>query len=95
MKLKMFCIYDSKVEAYNTPFFQRSTGEALRSFEDAANQQEGMKSHAEDYTLFELGEWDDGTAELVMLSTPRPLGKAIEFLRFDISDVENVKRLKA
>ena len=63
MKLKIFSVFDSKVAAYMNPFFARSTAEAVRIFSDAVNSsQQGFKSHAEDYTLFELGVWDDQSA---------------------------------
>lgn len=81
MKLKMFSIYDSKVAAFNAPVFLRSTGEALRSFSDAVNKQGDLKSHAEDYTFFELGLWDDQNARFELYDTPRSLGLALEFLK--------------
>lgn len=81
MKLKIFSVFDSKVMAFNTPFFQRSTGEALRAWSDAVNGQEGFAKHPEDYTLFELGEFDDTDAKFELYSTPRSLGLAVEFVK--------------
>lgn len=81
MILKVFSIYDSKAEAYLQPFFVKSVGEALRMFEDAVNDEKHQfHKHLEDFTLFELGVFDDDNAELVSLSTPKPLSKAIELL---------------
>lgn len=81
MKLKVFSVFDSKVKAYMQPFYARSTGEALRMFEDAVARKEGnFFAHAEDFTLFELGSFDDSNASFEFPVTPVPLGKAIEFL---------------
>lgn len=82
MKLKIFSIYDSKVSAFGTPFFQRSTGEAVRAFTDAVNRKDsdnGFAMHPEDYTLFELGSWDDAMASVDMMDSPKSLGVAVQF----------------
>lgn len=60
MIYKMFCIYDSKIEAYNRPFTARSKGEAIRSLiTEASNSESPLAKHAADYTLFEIGEFND------------------------------------
>lgn len=62
MKLSIFAVYDVKVGAYMQPFFSPSVGSALRSLTDAVNDQKHEFSrHAEDYTLFILGNWDDAS----------------------------------
>lgn len=80
MKLKVFAIFDSKISAFNTPFFQRSSGEAIRNFSDAVNKEEGLSRHPDDYTLFELGSWDDSTGVFDMHDAPLSLGVAIQFV---------------
>ena len=78
MKLKVFSIFDSKAEAFNTPFFFNMTGQALRAFEDLAKDpQAAISKHPEDYTLFEIGEFDTDTGQLIPLPTPHSLGLAI------------------
>ena len=60
MKDKIFTVYDSKIEAYLQPFFQKATPQALRTFTDMVNNPDHpFHSHAEDYTLFELGVYDE------------------------------------
>lgn len=82
MQYKMFSVFDSKVSAFMTPFFMRTSSEALRAFEDSVNaEKSGFKAHAEDYTLFELGSWDDQTAKFDLLATPHSLAVAIQFVR--------------
>lgn len=90
MKLKMYTVYDSKAEAYKTPFFMQTKGLALRSWEDTVNdQQTTFYKHPGDFTLFEVGEYDDQTGEVVNWETKISLGTALEFIERD-SSVENV-----
>lgn len=89
MILKMFSVYDSKVGAYLSPVFARSTGEMLRSFEAAVNDSgHQFCKHAEDFTLFEIGDWDDQKCMFVLKETPVSLGVAIEFLKRDIDPAQ-------
>lgn len=81
MILKAFCVFDSKVEAYMAPFFMNSRGQALRAFADtAADSSTQIGKHPADFTLFELGEYDDSNASFDLLSTPKSLGIAVELL---------------
>lgn len=78
MTLKMFSVYDSKAEAFIQPFFSQSTGTAVRSFEDAANQESHeFQKHAADYTLFELGDFDQNTGITTCLEVRINLGNAL------------------
>lgn len=79
--MKIFSIFDSKAEAFNTPFFSQSTGTAIRSFAQAANDEEHEFSiHGGDYTLFELGSFDQVTGRLTQLDTHLNLGLALTFV---------------
>ncbi len=80
MTNKIFTVYDSKAEAYITPYFSPTTATAIRAF-TAAAQQEGHDFHkwAGDYTLFEIGTWDDQTAEIIRLKADINLGTAITY----------------
>jgi len=60
MKHKMFCIFDSAAKAYLIPFFLPESGMALRVFGDCINSSDHQfGKHPADYTLFELGSFDD------------------------------------
>lgn len=62
MKLGVYTVLDKAVGAFLQPFFARSTGEALRSFGDAVNGQSGpFSNHPHDFTLYQLGDFDDGS----------------------------------
>lgn len=93
MTLKIFTAYDSKVEAYLQPFFMRSRGEALRAWTELANNPEHLfAKHPADYTLFEVGEYDDTTGKLTPLTAYINLGTALEFKRLT-DDTKNVPQL--
>jgi len=82
MKTLAFSIYDSKGEAYMTPFFSQSKGTALRMFMDeVANPKSVINHHPEDYSLFHVGEFDELRGVIIPVATPLSLGVAIEFLK--------------
>lgn len=62
MILRIFAIYDIKTEIFSPPFFQSTTGEALRNFKDLVNDERStVHKHPEDYRLMCLGNWDNHT----------------------------------
>ncbi len=64
-KLVMFCVYDSKVEGYLNPFTAMNRAVANRIFETAVlTEGHDFHQHAEDYTLFEVGQFDPDTGVL-------------------------------
>lgn len=81
-KLKVYCVYDSKVEAYMQPFFCRAVGEALRNWESLANDGKSMiSSHPADFTLFETAEYDEETGSFSQYTALKSLGTALEAKR--------------
>lgn len=81
MILKIFTVYDSKAGAFLFPFFFSSTGQALRAFADSvASSDHQFARHPEDFTLFELGTYDDNGAKFDLLDTPKSLGVGVEFV---------------
>ncbi len=80
MLLKMYAIYDSKMEAYLQPIFARANGEALRMFAAAINEEDhNFNKNAADFTMMIVGEWDDQTAEVTNYKANVSLGNAMEF----------------
>lgn len=80
MILKAFSVYDDAAQAYGQPFFAPALGLAIRMFTDLVNDPKSSPSQYPDqFTLFELGDFDDATGVLERLPTPRSMGKAIEF----------------
>lgn len=81
-KLKVLCVYDSKAQSYATPMFFRSLGEALRAWDDESNRQDSMiHRHPEDYSLMELGEYDDQTGKFQEVPVALNHGLASQYKR--------------
>lgn len=77
---KIFSVFDSKAEAYLPPMFVQSRGVAIRMFSSAvADEKHDFFRYPADYTLFELGQFDDSNAQFILHSTPVSLGLASEF----------------
>ncbi len=82
MKQKIFSIFDSKAEVFNTPIFLNTEGQALRILDDMVNGGESeISKHPEDYTLFCLGTYDLDSGKVESLDTPKSLGLALEFIK--------------
>lgn len=80
MKTKLFCVYDSKAECYGTPFFMPTRGMAERAFGNLVNDpQSSIHRNPEDFTLYEVGEFDDSTG-VVNATLPVNLGIALKFI---------------
>lgn len=81
MILKVFSIYDSKAEAYLPPFCFAATGMAIRAFADMANDpNHQVGRHPEDYTLFELGVFDDEHGQYTQDAAKVALGTGLEYI---------------
>lgn len=65
MILKVFSVFDTKLAAYNVPFFARTESDAIRSFSDlCVDPRSRVAQHREDYALYRLGSFDDETGAL-------------------------------
>lgn len=81
MKLKVFAVYDTAVGSYMQPFFMQSKGQAIRSWLDAVNDEKTQfNHHPADFTLFELGEYDEDTGTFTNLEAKLPLGTALDLI---------------
>ena len=79
MSMKMFIVYDSKAEAYLQPFYAQATGAGVRIFSQASSDQSHQFfKHGADYTLFEIGSFDESTGTLVIADAKVNLGTALE-----------------
>lgn len=69
MIVKIYSVYDCKAGAFGTINAYRSSDEAVRAFGVACNDSSSNYfKFAEDFTLFELGEYDDTTGLLKTFS---------------------------
>lgn len=81
MKLKIYSIRDSKAEIFNTPFYQKTHGEAERNFRSLVNDDKSqVHKYPEDYALWYLGEYDDNTGAFQTLDQPQHILNAVQVL---------------
>lgn len=79
MKLFIYATYDSKAQVYSQPFYMQSRGAAIRSFTDISKDSaHPIGKHPEDYSLFELGFYDDSNASFSLTASPSVVGNAHE-----------------
>lgn len=82
--MKVYSIYDTKAEAYLTPFYLRSKAEAIRSFTSEVNrspEQSQIAAYPSDFVLFELGSFDELTGKFFVHELPQLLGTASEYVK--------------
>jgi len=71
MITKMYSIYDVKTNIYMPPMYYHNAGHAMRNVSDQCKSNATtVSNHPEDFRLFELGEFNDETAEINIHQTP-------------------------
>lgn len=77
----IYSIYDEKVEAYGQPFFAPTNPAAIRMFTDLTmDHNSSVSRHPQDYTLYQLGTYDDSTGKLESFENAVNLGRANEYI---------------
>lgn len=95
MKHKIFTIHDSAAGAYLPPFFLPTDAMAIRTFGDCINDSKHAFSlHPDNYTLFDLGHWLDGSASISPHNAPISLGNGIDFVKYDQPDEQQLPLLE-
>lgn len=97
MILVAMSVRDLKAEAFGAPFFVQNIGIATRSFTDEVNREapDNMYwKHADDFQLFEVGEFDDQTGTMKP-SIPRLICCGGDVSRRNIVRQEHVEAAKA
>ena len=82
MLLKMYSLYDSKTEAYIAPFYSKAKGDAIRQVTQIVNDpnsKHDFGKYPEDFTLFEVGVFDDTTGMIMPHSANESLGCLVNF----------------
>lgn len=62
----VLAVRDRAIDAFGTPIFAQSVGQALRSFSDEVNRADPsnqMNHHPEDFDLYRLAEFETDTGE--------------------------------
>ena len=75
MIVQLYAVRDKKTETFMTPVFQQTKGAAIRSFTDAmqSKEQNNLNQHPEDYSLYEVGKWDDQKGVIISQAEPEQL----------------------
>lgn len=78
--MKIFSVHDCKAEAYLPPIFMKTKAEAIRAFQTTVESFDSQfHKYPADFTLVELGEFDETTAAISALDIPLILANASEF----------------
>lgn len=78
--IKFYSVHDSKAEAFLPPFTAPTAGVAIRMWEAACNDPEHtFHRHAGDYTLFEIGEFDQDSGQVNGYAVLNNLGIALQY----------------
>lgn len=94
MIVRYYSVYDKAVGAYLPPFAARQKMEAIRSFADAVgDDKHQFNRHADDYVLFELGEFDDASGRFSSVEPVRVIS-ALECLTEQLRPSESVDQVK-
>lgn len=70
-KQKMFAPFDSKLQVWMNPMFFLHSGQAERTWVDLCNQPESiLAKHPDDFAIYQVGEFDDATGEIISIHPP-------------------------
>ena len=79
---KIFTVYDSKAGYYFAPLFYTTSGEAIRAFSDVVNDSDHLiGKNPTDFTLFDLGGFDEFSGVFSLNVAPVSIGSGVEFLK--------------
>ncbi len=62
--MTLYAVKDEMAELFLTPTVFRNEGEAKRQFKDAIKNNRIWKDNASDFSLYELGSFDENTGEI-------------------------------
>jgi hypothetical protein len=83
----MYVAYDCKSESYTPPMLHLARGDAIRSFTQAVNDKSTLVGlNPEDFTLFEVGTYDERTGEFKIYDAPEHVANAWELVTSDQSE---------
>lgn len=88
---RVFSVYDSAARTYSQPFYSVGRGVALRQFEALVNDGQSTVSRwPKDFSLFELGSFNDETAIFIFLDAPERICDASSLVHQPAPKVENI-----
>jgi len=82
MKYKIFVVFDGKTKSWGLPFLKDFTANALREWSeiasDVSDKNNQIAKYPDDFTLFEIGEYNRMDGSIIMYETKYSLGLASE-----------------
>lgn len=86
---KVFTIFDAATKTYSPPMLYRTIEEAIRVFRREVNEPTSQLSrYPADYSLFELGTFDDETSIFQCHMTPMRVASAHELVQVQPTSVD-------
>lgn len=74
MKQPMYAVRDIKAETFMLPFVLQNDQVATRTFADMLiNDEHPFSKHARDYELYNIGDWDNESAQIDQHQIPKLL----------------------
>lgn len=74
-KHKMFVLKDDKSATYGPPFVEQTRGMVIRSLQEGLQQGQAVwAKHPQDFTLFEIGEYDVRTGDVKLYESKSCVG---------------------
>lgn len=74
MELVVCAVFDEKVKAFHPPMFVRESSVCVRwAMSELANPSTDFAKFPEDFTLYELGSWNDKSGEFTGHQSPEPV----------------------
>jgi len=85
----MFSMYDNKLEGFMRPFFLQTKAVAVRAIIDLAKDpKEATAQHPGDYTLYQLGTFEDHSGEIQQFTPPLRVGVVSELItNYDVNSI--------
>lgn len=79
-KAKMYLLKDEKSNSYGYPFTAKTRGLCIRDIQDElAGGQRIWAKHPQDFSLFEIGDYDELTGQIELYETKNCLGLLQDF----------------
>lgn len=77
---KIFLLKDDKSETYGPPIVEQTRGILIRNIQEGLEQRQAVwAKHPQDFTLFEIGEYDPRTGNIHMYESKSALGLVQDF----------------
>lgn len=80
MEKQLCSVFDSKAKVFSNPFVSTNNATALREFERAVNDRNtDLFNYPTDYSLYNLGVFDDNSGLITSHPEPQLLGLAVQY----------------